>query len=92
MNAIKTKLASKISQACFNAADLQSIIRFAKRDEQGRAVIAARVEIVSQMYFGACIKIHRALLVSLAQYDALAPLEIDVSDVELYQLANAHAC
>lgn len=66
MDAIKAKLATKISQACFNAADLQSIIRLAKRDEQGRAVIAARVEIVSQMYFGARIEVYGAFLISFA--------------------------
>ena len=81
----------KFSQANFHAADLQALMWFLERDKERRIIVCTAVQIAREVNLRACIEIDRALLASLAEHNALAPLKINVAAVQPYELPDTHS-
>ena len=58
--------------------------------EEGLVVVSALRKVAGKVNLGASIKIHLSLLVSLACYDTLAVLEVNILSVELYKFSYTH--
>ena len=81
---------SQLSKPRLHAPDHQPVVRGFQRDEQCRVRICALVEVVLQMYFGSCIEVHKALLVTFTDHNAFPLVEVNVFSVQHDHLSNTH--
>ncbi len=82
---------SELAEADLDAADLQSRMRRVQGNEQSWIIIGPRCDIPLQMELRFGVKVNPTFLFALAVDDTFPFLEVDVADIQIDQLADAHS-
>ena len=91
MDAWHLKAAAQLAEANLNAGDLEPLVRFVQRYEQGRILILAALEILLQVNLSPGIEINHPFFVTLTEDYALTLIEIDICAIELDQFTDTHS-
>lgn len=89
MDGFEIQHAAHFAKANLHAADGQPVVGGEEGDEQRAVGVPAAFQVIFEVDFRLGVEIHAALLVALAENDALSGFEIHILDVETNQLAHA---
>lgn len=81
--------AAHFAKADLHAADGQPVVGGEEGNEQRAVGVPAAFQVILEVDFRLGVEIHAALLVALAENDALSGFKIHILDVEADQLAHA---
>lgn len=89
MDGFEIQHAAHFAKADLHTADGKAVVGGEEGDEQRAVGVPAAFQVILEVDFRLGVEIHAALLVALAENDALSGFEIHILDVEADQLAHA---
>ena len=81
MHFAHVEFSTQLAQADLDTADLQTIVRFLKRDEERIVIICAALQVLLEVNFCSRIKVYLALFVAFTENDTLAAFKVNIAFV-----------